>query len=585
MIAEWNHAARLLRTVRHLRYSQMLWRTRYMLERRIGSFPARIQLATAPSLRPFADFPAVPVFHRPGKTGTQLVEQLSAGVFEHLNLSRALEIHPTNWLVQEATHERLWVVTLHYHAWVYGLAEEAACGNAQAVSLLERLLSDWLENCSLERPGARGLVWNSFAIATRLGWWMRSFPLLANTNFSSALQERLVQSAVQQADFLHDHLEWDLRGNHVLRDAVGLAWGGRCFSGAKAENWLQTATDIAISQAHEQVLSDGGHFERSPMYHIHALEDFCTLALLLKSKTAREELRSTIARMCEFVGWMRHPDGEIPLFNDAALHAVAAPEQMLEICREQGWTSAEDSPHQGGRSFSDTGLIAWHDANWSLFFDVGAVGPDYQPGHAHADTLTIEASYRGMRLIVDPGTYHYDRSGIRKSDRSTAAHNTVCIDHQDSSETWDIFRVGRRALPRDVRADFGVNQFIAQGSHNGYDHLPGHASHFRRIQCSASGLCITDHLTGTGEHHAQGGFLLAPEWSVTQTPCGWELRNSSRMLRVHLRSEQALDFHVEPAVWHPEYGKEVAAQRLVWQTTYQQPFSVEIRFTPHTSKT
>ena len=33
----------------------------------------------------------------------------------------------------------------------------------------------------------------------------------------------------------------------------------------------------------------------------------------------------------------------------------------------------------------------------------------------------------------------------RRYDRSTAAHNTVSIDGTDSSEVWQIFRVGRRA--------------------------------------------------------------------------------------------------------------------------------------------
>src|SRR5579883_3250915 len=56
----------------------------------------------------------------------------------------------------------------------------------------------------------------------------------------------------QQASYLRDHLEWDLRANHLMRDAVGLAWAGRFFEETQAREWLQTATRLAVEQAEEQ---------------------------------------------------------------------------------------------------------------------------------------------------------------------------------------------------------------------------------------------------------------------------------------------------------------------------------------------
>src|SRR5207248_1950066 len=122
-----------------------------------------------------------------------------------------------------------------------------------------------------------------------------------------------------------------------------------------------------------------------------------------------------------------------------------------------------------------------------LFFDAGPVGPDYQPGHAHADTLSIECSYRAERLIVDPGTFSYDRDARRNYDRSTAAHNTVSVDGQNSSEVWHIFRVGRRAYPRDVEVVLGSDSFRASASHDGYDQLPGRPRHWRQVEVRAQG--------------------------------------------------------------------------------------------------
>ena len=127
---------------------------------------------------------------------------------------------------------------------------------------------------------------------------------------------------------------------------------------------------------------------------------------------------------------------------------------MLSLAARLG-VKVDPAPRRGCQFFPYAGMVVRHGDPWTVFFDVGPVGPDYQPGHAHADTLALETSYRGSRLFVDPGTFAYDRDERRHYDRSTAAHNTVCIDGRDSSEVWHIFRVGRRAYPLDVRVDCG----------------------------------------------------------------------------------------------------------------------------------
>ena len=131
---------------------------------------------------------------------------------------------------------------------------------------------------------------------------------------------------------------------------------------------------------------------------------------------------------------------------------------------------------------------------------MGPVGPEYQPGHAHADTLTFECSFRGRRMCVDPGTLAYDDDTTRRvHDRSTAAHNTVCIDSEDSSEVWHIFRVGRRARPVEVNVSCDEASMTAEASHDGYDHLAGRPRHRRKIEVSADGtLRITDTVSGVG---------------------------------------------------------------------------------------
>ena len=45
--------------------------------------------------------------------------------------------------------------------------------------------------------------------------------------------------------------------------------------------------------------------------------------------------------------------------------------------------------------------------------DIGRIGPDYLPGHAHADTLSFELSLAGERVIVNSGISEYGLSSER----------------------------------------------------------------------------------------------------------------------------------------------------------------------------
>ncbi len=61
-------------------------------------------------------------------------------------------------------------------------------------------------------------------------------------------------------------------------------------------------------------------------------------------------------------------------------------------------------------------------------------GPDYLPGHAHADTLSFELSLFGQRVIVNSGTSVFGIGEQRQLERGAAAHSTVVVDGENSSE-------------------------------------------------------------------------------------------------------------------------------------------------------
>jgi uncharacterized heparinase superfamily protein len=306
------------------------------------------------------------------------------------------------------------------------------------------------------------------------------------------------------------------------------------------------------------------------------MEDILSLHFLLEDPAARVCLRNTWQRMAEYLSWLRHTDGGLARFNDGGINTADEPSQMLEL-GERLSVHVDRGPRRGGRYFSDSGMVVWHGEPWSVFFDVGPLGPDYQPGHGHADTLSVECSYRGRRLFVDPGTYGYDNDHRRRYDRSTDAHNTVTVDNQSSSEVWHIFRVGRRAHPVNVAVKLTAADMSAAASHNGYDHIHGRPRHTRWLSVRSAGtLTITDRIAGRGSHHVEGGFLLAPDWSATPAEGGWTLKNGSNVVRLTVNGSRRLILAAERCSYHPDFGLEIETTRLSWRTDGDLPIEVNV---------
>ncbi|MBN2294571.1 MAG: alginate lyase family protein [Pirellulales bacterium] len=564
-----------------MRPSQVYWRLRYRRER---SRPV-VEPWVPEEIELRGDFPEVPLVKHDNDSN-EFVAMLEEGRFGHLNKTKTLGHSPTDWLLGTASDDRLWTITLHYHAWAWELASRVVVGGDdanRADACLRRLLDDWITNCDLVAEGSRDLAWNAYAISTRIGWWCRLYHLLGvegRKNWGE-LENTFLRSLWRQTAFLGDHIEWDLRANHVLRDAVGLAWAGRFFGGSQADEWMQSATKIALSQAAEQVLPDGGHFERSPMYHVHAMEDFLTLGSLVDESAAREILRETWRKMADMLAWMRHPDGQVPLFNDGGMNGACHPRDMLKAGCKVLRLEVDIKPRKGGKLFENFGMVVWHGQPWSLFFDVGPVGVDYQPGHAHADTLTIEASFEGERLFVDPGTFAYDNDEKRYYDRSTMSHNTLCVDSTDSSEVWHIFRVGRRAHPIGVSCDTTDNTLRATGSHDGYYHLDGRPCHTRRVEITDQGcLVIVDEISGRGRHSLEGGLLLAPGWTARKYDDSWEIVRHDKRVYAKLEADNVTaETLVRP--YSPEYGRRLDVQRLAWRSFVELPYKLTWRIEKH----
>jgi uncharacterized heparinase superfamily protein len=338
------------------------------------------------------------------------------------------------------------------------------------------------------------------------------------------------------------------------------------FEGAEASGWLKTGLAILRDQLPEQVLSDGGQFERSPMYHALALEDL--LDLINAAQAARlAELDDETARWREVAGcmlhWLRvmtHPDGRLGRFNDSADGIAPSNAELERYAAALGVTSDAPTPDEPVH-LAESGYVrvAWADA--LALLDVAPVGPDYLPGHAHADTLSFELSVYGQLLVVNGGTSCYGQSARRLQERGTAAHSTVQVGGYNSSEVWSGFRVGRRA--RLMGLQVSANPMATaevRVSHDGYRWLPGKPLHTRAWRFTPGGLEVEDQVSATtlpsvARYHLAPGLTLQAE-----SPQVWLVRHAGATLaRVQVLRGKASD---EPSSFAPEFGQVLATRCL-----------------------
>ena len=223
-----------------------------------------------------------------------------------------------------------------------------------------------------------------------------------------ALAEAATHSLAIQARWLSRRLETHLLGNHLFANAKALVFAGLYFEGAEPAAWLSMGAHILERELQEQILPDGGQFERSPMYHALALEDVLDLLNLVdslaESSSEVHRLRSALAiRLPSMLRWllaMSHPDRSLGQFNDTAQGIAPTNDELLRLATDLGF-EAEVDDNTDLQILTDSGYMRVSRPPMVALIDVAPVGPDYLPGHGHADTLSFELSLGGLRVIVN----------------------------------------------------------------------------------------------------------------------------------------------------------------------------------------
>lgn len=509
-------------TLRHLRPVQLYGRIWFRVAR------PQIDLRPAPTRRR-----SVGVWTAPIEKPRSITAPSTA---KFLNESREIS-SPRCW--NDSSCGKLWLYNLHYFDDLSGAL------SAEQSILQERLILRWVE----ENPPAVGNGWEPYPTSLRIVNWIKW------AQAGNSLPENARQSLAVQVRWLSKRVEHHLLANHLFVNGKALAIAGMFFEGPEAERWIQKGLEILSREIPEQILADGGHFERSPMYHAIILEDMLDLINAALSwpgcvpAKSVDHWKEIASGMLEWLAGLVHPDGDVSFFNDSAF-AIAPTLAELSALANRLQLSFGAAASEKLRWFQASGYARAECGPAVLIADIAPVGPDYQPGHAHADTLSFELSLHGQRTIVNSGTSTYLAGSQRTHERSTAAHNTVEIDGCDSSEVWGGFRVARRARIIESACEMSGGTITITAAHDGYRRLSGKPIHHRQWQLASDRLTITDTIRG-GFRSAVARLYLHPTIEkiapdVVRLPDGTQLSFAVHGGRLQINSSR----------WFPEFGVE-----------------------------
>jgi hypothetical protein len=548
------------RTLRHLKPEQLL----YLPLRRVQ---ARLPLPrTGPGVgmdaARAARLAAEVAAWGPGDEGARIAaaDEVCRGVFRFLNHAEALGGEPA-WTARQVGH--LWSYHLHYFAYGVDLAWAwRITGDRGYAARFEELALGWIA----ATEGGRGDGWEPYALATRAIQWMEAL-LLFGDGVRPEARDAIGRSLWRQLAVLERRLERHLGANHLQRDFQALAVGGLLFDGADAARWRTHGARGLWRALAEQVLEDGGHYERSPMYHAVALDDFLRAAALLRAggEPVPAEAMERIRRMARAFGVLCRPDGALHLFNDAARDGGPSRDDVDTLARH---VLGEGIPGtEGALLLPETGYFGWAQPGGGarLLADCGVPGPAYQPGHAHCDLLSFELDLAGRPVVVDAGVSGYEGDPYRAYARSTRAHNTVMVGGREQSEVWGTFRVARRAQPvaPALSADAAGARF--EGACRPFH--DARTLHRRVIEVSAAGCRVADRVEGSAGAPLDSYLHLHPAFTIRREGSAWVAERDGGAVVIHTWGADEVTVHAgehDPVQgWHlPAFGQALPAPVL-----------------------
>ena len=342
-------------------------------------------------------------------------------------------------------------------------------------------LSRWSQLVRLAQAG--WLLENEAAVLKCVRWledWVLHNPPFAGWNWTSALESgiRLIQFSWIDAliaglvDRFGLASEWERLRYEILPAHVWFTWRHKSF-GSSANNhllgelsglivvtgrwknlqeWgasLEELQGLWEREVLAQFAPDGGNREQALNYHLFSFEFSWQARCALKTASMKvsEAVEERLARAADFFLDVQVPSDPwdygdsdngfvTPLFEQEG-RAGEEWYDWLESKRGgaiEFWlgpaplahthTLSPPSTRPGWRVYPESGIAVQRAADWTLRWDLSPLGYLSTAAHGHLDALHLSIWFRGIGMVIDPGTgAYYADQNVRSYLSSWEAHN------------------------------------------------------------------------------------------------------------------------------------------------------------------
>jgi hypothetical protein len=459
----------------------------------------------------------------------------------------------------------VWEPSRHQH-----LSALAFAANAEQHSgYIVRSLDSWLQT----NPYLHGVHWtSSLELAERVISWALVYPRIADQVAGDQdFRRRWLDSIYLHMARIASKLSlYSSANNHLLGELVGLFVGSSCFDfWPECSAWRSLAQKSLEREILLQVGEDGVNREQAMSYQLFTMELFL-LAFAIGRNTGCRFSAGYAERLCgmaTFLDTVATSRGDLPWYgdsDDARGFVLSEDETALEVTMqlagllfaEPRWFRFSSRTTEAARAlvpdllgnldqrlpasatprdlFPEAGIasVRTHDGSVRLLMDFGPLGLGSTAAHGHADALSLWLSLDGQYFLVDAGTYAYhSHLEWRSFFRSTAAHNTACIDGRSQSEMAGRFLWSSKATTRLLRFEDSSGRATIEAEHDGYMRLQDPVSHRRTVDFdrATGNISIEDDFRCSGRHEVELFFHMHEEAAILgvsdgEAQVGWRGR-------------------------------------------------------------
>ena len=409
---------------------------RAVLAREAAALPA---IAAAPSPAARAAAATVATFF--GAKHAKNVPQCLAGRFTFLNRTHDFGgVGAIDWRIamDEGNHQ-LWRSNLAFMGYVCAVADAQP---AEGLAFAAELVTGFDAAARFESRADFGELWHPYAVSQRTLALAATLIRLPRALVGTPAWQVVERFLRVQVAYLLRNLETELGCNHLERNLSALALYALA-AGQMPDGVARALRGQFDAIVRDSFGDDGVQRERCPMYQGLCVQSLRVLSAVdLWTPAQRALLADRLAAVETAFAALCLGDGHPSMMNDGWFDEVPPAPVVVPAIAPPAF-----------HAMRDAGYVRLASGAAVVLFDAGPIGIDSNPGHGHADFLSVEVSLGSERLIVDPGTYRYSAGAERDRLRAWDRHNGPMIVGEKPVEYLGSFKVGRRAAARLLATD------------------------------------------------------------------------------------------------------------------------------------